>query len=98
MGTGARPLPPFFVAVGTRDPLIRCTKRLKAALDALGTPCEMVIAPGEIHGYDAMIWRPAARAKWRKAHAFLENHLAGPDREQSPDPNGQEQQRAGAAQ
>jgi acetyl esterase len=71
-----RPLPAFFAAVGTRDPLIRCSKRLKAALDALGTPCELHVSPGEIHGYDAMVWRPGARAKWRAAHAFLEKWMA----------------------
>ena len=29
------------------------------------------VAPGEIHGFDAMVWRPAAREKWAQAHAFL---------------------------
>jgi acetyl esterase len=80
-GSPDRPLPPFFAAVGTRDPLIRCSKRLKAALDALGTPCELLIAPGEVHGYDAMFWRPAARAKWRATRAFLEERLGGDGRE-----------------
>jgi acetyl esterase len=75
-GAPHRPLPPFFAAVGTRDPLIRCSKRLKAALDALGTPCDLHVSPGEIHGYDAMVWRPGARAKWRAAHAFLERWMA----------------------
>lgn len=74
-GPPARPLPPFFVSVGTRDPLLVCSKRLRAALEQLGTECELHVSPGEIHGYDAMVWRPAARAKWRAAHAFLEQHL-----------------------
>jgi acetyl esterase len=73
-----RPLPPFFAAAGTRDPLLRCSKRLKAALDALGTPCELHISPGEIHGFDAMVWRTAAREKWRAARAFLDHHMKGP--------------------
>jgi len=75
-GAPARPLPPFFVSVGTKDPLLRCSKRLKTALDRLGTECDLHISPGEIHGYDAMVWRPNARAKWRAAHAFLDTHLA----------------------
>jgi acetyl esterase/lipase len=62
--------------VGTRDPLIRCSKRLKAALDQHGVPCDLHISPREIHGYDAMVWRPLARAKWKAAHAFLREHLA----------------------
>ncbi len=78
-----RPLPAFFAAVGTRDPLIRCTKRLKAALDALDTPCEILVAHGEIHGYDAMVWRAAARAKWRATRVFLERHLRGPEEDEA---------------
>ncbi|MBV9950232.1 MAG: alpha/beta hydrolase fold domain-containing protein, partial [Myxococcales bacterium] len=74
-GAPERPLPPFFAAVGTRDPLLRCSKRLKSALDALGTPCELHVSPGEIHGYDAMMWRPLAKEKWRATHAFLERCL-----------------------
>jgi acetyl esterase/lipase len=77
-GSPQRPLPPFFASVGTRDPLIRCSKRLKVALDRLGTPCELHISPGEFHGYDALVWRPPARAKWAAAHAFLGAHMAPP--------------------
>jgi acetyl esterase len=73
-----RPLPPFFLSVGTRDPLIRDSKRLKAALDRLGVESELVVAPGEIHGYDAMVWRRAAKEKWLRAHAFLSRHLGSP--------------------
>jgi acetyl esterase len=82
-GPPDRPLPAFFAAVGTRDPLIRCTRRLKAALDALHTPCEVLVAPGEIHGYDAMIWRPAAKAKWRRTRAFLEKHLVSTEEDEA---------------
>jgi acetyl esterase len=72
----ARPLPPFFTGAGTKDPLLRQSRRLKTALDALGVPCELLIAPGEIHGYDAMVWRPAARERWTRVHDFLARHLA----------------------
>jgi acetyl esterase len=81
-GAPDRPLPPFFASVGTRDPLFRCSKRLKAALDRLGTECELHVSPGEIHGYDAFVWRPQARAKWIAAAAFLERHMAGPRRDE----------------
>jgi acetyl esterase len=70
-----RPLPPFFVSVGTKDPLLKCSKRLKVALDRLGTECELHVAPGEIHGYDALVWRGPARRKWQAAHVFLDRHL-----------------------
>jgi acetyl esterase len=74
-GSFDRPLPAFFAAVGTRDPLLRCSKRLKAALDGLGTPCELHVSPGEVHGFDVMVWRAAARAKRRAARAFLDAHM-----------------------
>jgi acetyl esterase len=74
-GTPDRPLPPFLASVGTRDPLIRCSKRLKAALDELGGECALYIEPGEMHGYDALAWRPSARAMWKRIHAFLDRHL-----------------------
>ena len=34
------------------------------------------LSPGEIHGYDAMVWRTMAREKWRAAHQFLAEHTA----------------------
>jgi acetyl esterase len=68
----SRPLPPFFISCGTKDPLLAHAKRLHAALLRLGAKSELQVAPGEIHGYDAMVWRPAAREKWRAAHAFLQ--------------------------
>jgi acetyl esterase len=67
----SRPLPPFFISCGTRDLLFAHAKRLDAALGRLGVDRELQVAPGEIHGYDAMVWRPAAREKWKAAHAFL---------------------------
>jgi acetyl esterase len=70
-----RPLPPFFIACGSRDPLLQQCHRLKDALDRLGSPAELFIAPGEIHAFDAMVWRAPARAKWKATHAFLAKHL-----------------------
>ena len=66
-----RPMPPFFLACGSRDPLLKQCQRLKDALDRLGTPAELFIAAGEIHAFDAMVWRAPARAKWKATHAFL---------------------------
>jgi acetyl esterase len=71
-----RAMPPFLVSVGTRDPLLTCSRRLKAALDGHGVRCDFHLSPGGIHGFDAMVWRPPAREKWRAAHAFLEELLA----------------------
>lgn len=64
-------LPPFFVPCGTRDPLLSDSKRLTRALSTLAVPVTEVIHDGEIHGYNALVWRPAARDMWQKTHAFL---------------------------
>ena len=73
-----RPLSPFFLAVGTKDPLIEDSRRMKRVLDALGVACELHISPGEVHGFDAMVWRPAARHKWKAVHEFLARMLTAP--------------------
>jgi acetyl esterase len=74
-GEGSRPLPPFFAAVGTADPLLDDSRRLKAALEKRGILCELAVYPGEIHGFNAMVWRPAAKAKWKAVFDFLSRHL-----------------------
>ncbi|HTR49920.1 MAG TPA: alpha/beta hydrolase [Kofleriaceae bacterium] len=71
----ARPLPPFFAPVGTRDPLLDDTRRLEKALAALGVPCEARYYPGGIHAFHALVWDPVARRCWRDALAFLDRHV-----------------------
>jgi len=71
----ARPAPPFFVACGTADPLLDDSRRLAKALEGRGVPHCLSIHPGEIHGFNAMIWRPEARAKWRAVYKFLDEHV-----------------------
>ncbi len=75
-----RPLPPFFLACGTRDPLLVDSKRLRNVLMQRGVECELSIHPGEIHGFNAMFWRPEARAKWSATFDFLSRHVARPER------------------
>jgi len=70
-----RPLPPFFAAVGTRDPLLPDTRRLEKALTTLGVPCEARYYPGGIHAFHAMVWQKSARRCWEDALAFLDRHL-----------------------
>jgi len=70
-----RPLPPFFLSVGTRDPLLAHSRRLKDVLDRMGSECVLHVSPGEIHGFDAMVWREPAKDKWRAAHDFLRTHM-----------------------
>jgi acetyl esterase len=70
-----RALPPFFACAGTRDPLISDSKRLKAALSNLETPCELKLYPGEIHAFHAMIWRQQAKQCWKDQFLFLNTHV-----------------------
>jgi acetyl esterase len=70
-----RPLPAFFVPVGTRDPLLDDTRRLEKALGKLNVPVEARYYPGGIHAFHALIWNPAARRCWRDALAFLDRHM-----------------------
>lgn len=67
-----RPLPPFFASVGTRDLLLDDTRRLAKALEILGARCEARYYPGELHAFQAFLWRKQARASWRHTHEFLE--------------------------
>ncbi len=71
-----RPLPPFMVTCGTKDPLIDDAQRLEAALERLGVECETHYYPGEMHAFHALVWRPSARIFWRDTYSFLERHLA----------------------
>jgi acetyl esterase len=72
----ARPLPPFFVACGTKDPLLEDSRRLGRALDKLGVKNEVAIYPGEVHAFHALIWRPLAKKCWRDTYRFLDDVLA----------------------
>jgi acetyl esterase len=74
----ARPLPPVFLSVGTRDPLEDDTRRLHRALGALRAPCEVCYYDGERHAFHALVWRPNARRCWRDTYAFLDRALERP--------------------
>ena len=71
----ARPLPPFFAGVGTRDPLLDDTRRLGQALSQLQVPHELRYYPGELHAFHALVYRQQARQCWADQFAFLERYL-----------------------
>jgi acetyl esterase len=66
-----RPLPAFFAGVGTRDPLLDDTRRLKTALDRLHVPCEARYYDGEMHAFHALAFRPNSRRFWHHTFSFL---------------------------
>jgi len=74
---GSRPLPPFFTTVGTADPLLGDTIRLNQALHRRETECELHVFRGEIHAFNVLLWRAAARAQWGALFDFLEKHMHG---------------------
>lgn len=74
----SRPLPPFFLPVGTKDPLLDDTRRLARALCRLGAVAEDKYYPGEVHAFHAFVMRSAARACWADTFAFLERQGIGP--------------------
>lgn len=71
----ARPLPPFFCAAGTRDPLLDDTRRLARALERLGVPHEARYYPGGVHAFNALLWQDIARRCWADELAFLARHV-----------------------
>jgi acetyl esterase len=71
-----RPLPPFFAGVGTADPILDDTRRLKAALDQRGIDNEVHYYPREPHAFHALVFRKSARDCWRRTFAFLDRTLA----------------------
>jgi len=74
-----RPLPPFFLPVGTWDPLKRDSRRLGAALHALGSEkTEVREYHRGPHGFHAAIMLPEARQCWRDTFDFLAANGAAP--------------------
>ena len=69
-----RPLPPFFIPVGTKDPVLDDSRRLKSALDRLGTPSEIRFYEGEVHAFHAFVWRKNAQQCWKDTFTFLDQH------------------------
>lgn len=71
-----RPLAPFFLPVGTKDPLLDDTRRLARALQAIGVEAETRFYPGEMHAFHAFVFRESARTCWEHTFEFLDRHCA----------------------
>ncbi len=66
-----RPMPPFLLTVGTRDPILDDTRRLDAALRAMGVACETHYYEGEGHAFQALVWREKAKTWWGDSLRFM---------------------------
>jgi acetyl esterase len=71
----SRPLPPFFLPVGTRDPLLPDTRRMAVALRGLGVDAVDAYYAGEVHAFHAFVMRENARRCWRDTFDFLDQHV-----------------------
>jgi acetyl esterase/lipase len=67
-----RPLPPFFIDCGTRDPLLNQSRRLAKALQEAATSAELLVVPGGIHAYDALGTPAQQLQKWEAVTRFLD--------------------------
>ena len=72
----ARPLPPFFLPVGTKDPLLPDTRRLAEALRKMGAIAEDSYYPGEVHAFHALVMRGSARRCWDDTFRFLDRFVS----------------------
>lgn len=84
----ARTIPPFFVPVGTKDPLLDDTRRLAAALRGRGVPCRDAYYEGGVHAFHAFVFQGIARKCWTDTFDFLGQTVpaGGPRRPESPRP------------
>ncbi len=70
-----RSLPPFLISVGTKDPLLDDSRRLDKAITSLGGASECHYYPGEVHAFQAMVWRKNARRYWGEVYRFLDETI-----------------------
>lgn len=70
-------LPPFFLPVGTRDPLLSDTRRLDRALRRHGVKACTRYYPGGVHAFHAFIWSRASKQCWRDTYDFLDRYVPG---------------------
>lgn len=68
-----RGLPPFFVPVGTRDPLLDDTRRLARALRRRGVMHRDAYYRGGVHAFHAFMLPKIARQCWADTFEFLDD-------------------------
>ena len=74
-GEPDRPLPPMFASVGTHDLLVDDTVRLMRALNKREVRCVTRIYDGEVHAFQAFVWRKNAQESWRELFEFLDEEV-----------------------
>lgn len=64
------------MSVGTRDPLLDDTRRMEVALRRLGANPDVAYYDGEVHAFQAFLWRANARRAWKQTFTFLDQVLS----------------------
>jgi acetyl esterase len=72
-----RDIPPTFVGVGDRDPVVSDSTRLVDVLERRGIPSRGVVYPGAIHAFQAFFWQPNAVQFWTDQLEFLAQYVPG---------------------
>lgn len=67
-----RPLPPFFIPIGTNDPLFFDSKALRDILVDKGVKVKWKVYAGEHHGFHVMPFMPRFRECWHDVSEFLD--------------------------
>lgn len=70
-----RPLPRFFLPVGTRDPLLDDVRQFAAALQARGGSYDARYYEKGAHAFHGFLWQGLAQQCWADAIGFLGNEL-----------------------
>ena len=79
----SRPLPPTFLSVGGRDPILNDSERCAVALRERGASLRYFVAPNGHHAFQASLWGPSASLCWAETWSFLAEHKLLP--EKNPD-------------
>ncbi len=67
-----RPLPPFFIPIGTNDPLFYDSKALKDVLTEKDVKVKWKVYSGQHHGFHVMPFMPKFRECWHDVSDFLD--------------------------
>ncbi|MCP4500396.1 MAG: alpha/beta hydrolase [Deltaproteobacteria bacterium] len=73
-----RPLPPMFTSCGTNDLLLEDSLRLNRALEKREVRTVSRVYQGELHAFQAFVWRKNAQQSWRDLFEFLDEEVPPP--------------------
>ena len=72
-----RPIPPTFIGVGDKDPVLTDSLRMIEALKLRGVPSRGVVYSNAIHAFQAFFWQENASRYWAEQLDFISGHVAG---------------------